>query len=220
MKILIFSDTHLTKNFEPRKFQYLKKIISKADKVIINGDFWDGYSIKFDQFISSKWKKLFPILKSKNTIYIYGNHDEPEKSDKRVNLFSDKAVNHYSLSIDDEEYHFIHGHSILKTIGMRYPFLAKPFFNYLSTRYFKFSSAIFKDKFWRKKRYYKCNNIIYRLMLEKGWDYLFAGHVHLQQNIDNRFFNPGILNHGLAQYIVIDTKKSRKDRIRLFNNRY
>ncbi len=42
MRILVISDTHLTHKFDQRKFEYLLSIISQADKVIINGDFWDS----------------------------------------------------------------------------------------------------------------------------------------------------------------------------------
>src|SRR3990172_1424130 len=63
MKILVFSDSHLTDKFEEKKFYFLKKIIRQSDFVIINGDFWDGYLTTFNRFISSNWSKLFPLLK-------------------------------------------------------------------------------------------------------------------------------------------------------------
>ncbi len=53
MKTLIFSDTHLTNKPDPKRMAFLKKIINEADRVIINGDFWDGVFISFDQFLSS-----------------------------------------------------------------------------------------------------------------------------------------------------------------------
>ena len=63
MKILVFSDTHLSSTFEEKKFNLLKEIISRADRVIINGDFWEGYLISFKEFLDSRWKELFPLLK-------------------------------------------------------------------------------------------------------------------------------------------------------------
>ena len=89
MKILVISDVHLDNAFEKPKYRFLKKIIRRADRVIINGDFWDGYLVKFQQFIQSPWKSLFPLLKSKKTIYIYCNHDKKILSDKHTALFSD-----------------------------------------------------------------------------------------------------------------------------------
>lgn len=71
MKTLIFSDTHLTKKFDLKKFLFLKRIIESADQVIINGDFWDSWFSDFNGFLKSGWKDLFHSLKEKETIYIY-----------------------------------------------------------------------------------------------------------------------------------------------------
>jgi len=62
MNILVFSDTHLYLPFDQKKFNFLKKIISESGQVIINGDFFDGYMNKFDEFCKSSWNKLFPLL--------------------------------------------------------------------------------------------------------------------------------------------------------------
>jgi predicted MPP superfamily phosphohydrolase len=88
MQTLIFSDTHLTKGFNRKKYEFLREIIEPVDRVIINGDFWDGYLTSFDKFVNSEWQKLFPLLKEKQTIYLYGNHDKTKWCDSRVNLFS------------------------------------------------------------------------------------------------------------------------------------
>ena len=63
MKILVFSDTHLTDVFDAARFEAMAKMIDEVDQVIINGDFWDGYIIKFSEFIESGWNQLFPLLK-------------------------------------------------------------------------------------------------------------------------------------------------------------
>src|SRR5689334_5828739 len=88
MKLLIFSDSHLSARFDEAKYNYLRWIITHADKVVINGDFWDRDLTTFDQFVNSDWRKLFPLLLSKATTYIYGNHDWKGYCDERVNLFS------------------------------------------------------------------------------------------------------------------------------------
>jgi len=44
MKIAIFSDTHLRLPFEERKFKFLERVIKNVERIIINGDFWDGYT--------------------------------------------------------------------------------------------------------------------------------------------------------------------------------
>ena len=110
MKTLVFSDTHLTSRFNEGKFQFLKKIIEPVDQVIINGDFWDGYLTSFDEFVKSDWKKLFPVLKQKKTIYIYGNHDKTKWMDKRVNLFSIKQTKLLKRRFKDKELIIQHGH--------------------------------------------------------------------------------------------------------------
>lgn len=114
MKIIIFSDSHLTDRFEEGKFLFLKKIISIADKVIINGDFWDGYLTNFDRFVKSRWKKLFPLLKKRKTVYIYGNHDNKALADARVNLFSVYQGYKYTLKSGHHTFHIKHGHNIYK----------------------------------------------------------------------------------------------------------
>src|SRR3990170_7877882 len=104
MKILVFSDSHLTDKFEEKKFDFLKKIIRQSDLVIINGDFWDGYLTTFSRFISSDWNKLFPLLKSKKTIYIYGNHDRESYIDRNAKLFSDLQTHSYRLKLNGKSF--------------------------------------------------------------------------------------------------------------------
>ena len=70
MSTLVFSDTHFGKKFHQRQFEALKKLISESNKIIINGDFWEGLAISFDDFLKSDWSKLFPLLKQRETIYV------------------------------------------------------------------------------------------------------------------------------------------------------
>jgi predicted phosphodiesterase len=110
MKILIFSDSHLTHKFDKELFDYISKIIKDVDQVIINGDFWDGYLTTFDKFVNSEWQQLFPVLKEKNTVYIFGNHDKKEFSDDRVNLFSNNQSNYYEFKSENKKFYIAHGH--------------------------------------------------------------------------------------------------------------
>src|SRR5690554_1878720 len=111
MSLLIISDIHLGKRFDKNKFNYLKNLFSKYDEIILNGDFWDYYSVSFDDFVNSEWNKLFPVMEDK-TIYIYGNHDQEKWVDSRVKLFSKKQTNKHELIIKDKRYILIHGHTI------------------------------------------------------------------------------------------------------------
>jgi predicted phosphodiesterase len=105
-KTVVFSDTHLTQRFDQKQFDALYSLISSADQVIINGDFWDSYETTFDSFIKSPWNQLFPLLKSKHTIYLYGNHDPKKYCDDRVSLFSDIQADHYLF----QNLYLCHGH--------------------------------------------------------------------------------------------------------------
>ena len=110
MRTLIISDTHLTHRFDERKYYFLEKLISSYDHVILNGDFWDGYTTTFDKFVNSKWSGLFPLLKAKNAIYLFGNHDQERYTDERVNLFSVEQKKSHTIEIGIDTYHIEHGH--------------------------------------------------------------------------------------------------------------
>ncbi|MFC1647085.1 metallophosphoesterase [Patescibacteria group bacterium] len=111
MTTLVISDLHLGKRFNKRKFDFLTNLFSKYQKILLNGDFWDYYSLSFNDFVNSKWNKLFPLMKDK-TIYIYGNHDKKKWSDKRVNLFSKIQTQEYRKLIGNKKFIFRHGHII------------------------------------------------------------------------------------------------------------
>jgi predicted phosphodiesterase len=200
MKLLIFSDSHLTDKFDYKKYQILVKIIKRADQVIINGDFWDGCLTTFDQFITSPWKKLFPILKGKHAVYIYGNHDRKHYADDRVNLFSDIQTQRFTLRLGNQSYIFHHGDGILtkkmevitrlKLVAITIHHLDK-----FTTRHLRMIKRICLKPLnkWIKKKLPKRNS-----------SFFFFGHTH-QAEIDhgNRFYNSGFFNHGLAQYLEI-----------------
>lgn len=113
MQTLVFSDTHLSTKFNKKLFNALADLISKSERVIINGDFWEGLAIKFDDFLQSEWKQLFPLLKQKNAVYVYGNHDHQIYSDERVYQFCSQAVTEYHLETPSHKYIFKHGHEFL-----------------------------------------------------------------------------------------------------------
>lgn len=118
MKTVVFSDTHLTHHFRPAKYARLKRIIESGDRVIINGDLWDSELTTFDKFVTSEWQQLFPLLLSKNTIYLYGNHDEEKDCDSRVSLFSVQQGYSYELEVGDKVLHIEHGHRIVSDLNI------------------------------------------------------------------------------------------------------
>lgn len=207
MKTLVFSDTHLRLPVEQGKVQLLKRIIEGCDRVIINGDFWDGYYITFDQFIQSEWSSLFPLLKNKQTVYMYGNHDRKTFSDERVALFCQECTMSYKLISGDKKFHFEHGNAIYPT----------PDEKINDRRILRFSSQIFNSIEKVAVKYFgyehmitflKTKNILLkskgREKLDKD-EYLVCGHTHAAE-IDEKklFINTGFMKFGMAQYIYIE----------------
>jgi predicted phosphodiesterase len=120
MKTLVFSDTHLTNRFEEQKYEFLTKIISTHDHVIINGDFWDSWLTNFDSFIKSKWNKIFTLLREKNTIYIHGDHDPSERCDQRTSYFASQSVHSHIYKSPQKQFYLEHGHHFMKNKREKY----------------------------------------------------------------------------------------------------
>lgn len=207
MKILVFSDSHLDHNFEPEKLSFLQRRIQEADQVIINGDFWEGYSISFEYFLKSNWRKLFPYLKEKKAIYIFGNHDKKVLSDERIAEFCDTATMQYRLKTKKYTYVFEHGNRVVPFIDdwLHIKKLSSWLNNTLAASearavkllgeqalpdlYGKFN----KDAKKRIPKMFKDNEV------------LVCGHTHVAEvDLANRFVNGGLVRHGLAQYLIFE----------------
>ena len=210
MKLLIFSDTHLTKKFDPAKFRYLLHIISSADKVIINGDFWDMFFTTFDEFVNSEWNQLFPVLKQKQAVYIYGNHDEKWASDERANLFSVSQVYHYDIDADGLSLHVEHGQRMIPQMGMlsyvptfisvRLEFILRMVLG----RFIKVLLQPLNDelKAWIK----------YNL---PGNQILVCGHTHLQEDArSQRLINSGFNLYGFGQYLMVENGEAKLNAVK------
>jgi len=204
MTILVFSDTHLTGRFNKKKFLFLSRIINKADKVIVNGDFWDGHLTTFNSFFTSKWSTLFKLLKQKGTIYIYGNHDRKEYSDSRVSSFSTIQSNSYMMKFNSQNYYFEHGNNFLFSIDKKLRFKSYRLVKILTHIANCFELPIQHLRIWfggiisnnriKKKRNGETKN-----------GYLICGHTHYPE-IDhkNKFLNTGFMKFGIASYLLID----------------
>jgi predicted phosphodiesterase len=114
MKTLVFSDTHLSHKFDQKKFDFLKKIITDADRVIINGDFWDSWLTNLDKFLDSQWKPLFPLLLNKKAVYIHGNHDATAYCGRTIIPFAISSVDSYQFTQNDTIFTICHGHQLLQ----------------------------------------------------------------------------------------------------------
>ena len=210
MRTIVFSDSHLDESFNQQKFDFLKKIISSSDQVIINGDFWDGYSTTFNKFIESPWKKLFPLLKKKNTVYVYGNHDNKKFADKYVNLFSDKQTKQYIFKSKGKTFIVEHGDRLFPHFDVlfRRSFKRNP--TPILNQMFEHVEGFLLRRFGKKALwlfYSKLNKTI-KAKIKKEFtkgEYFICGHTHLADKDENRrFANCGLVEHGLGQYIVIE----------------
>ena len=209
MKILVFSDTHLSRRFENKKFEFLKKLILDADRVIINGDFWDGYTIGFDQFMKSKWNRLFPYLKSKKTVYINGNHDRRTFTDKRVYRFCDKYLSQHQTTINGFKFVFEHGHRLAsardENIQSRWLLMGATHFTGFIENV---SIRLFGKNILGPIGKAHNSNIKRKALAEFNSVYFVCGHTHVKEyDKTNRFINHGIIRHGLGQYLTINDGK-------------
>jgi len=218
MRTIIFSDTHLTEKFDQRRFNFLKRLIQSADEIIINGDFWEGLAISFDQFVNSEWKQLFPYLKNKTT-YIYGNHDPKKISDRRVNLFSKAQlekkkikVNGYVLLIEHGDKHTPNLENIVDNQLVLN--LAVRLHEKLENLGFKVVGQRFFDHFLYKNFTENLRN--YAQIKLSNKEILVSGHSHsAKYEPENNFINSGFIRHGVAQYLIVEDEK-----IKLIEEKY
>lgn len=213
MNILIFSDTHLYLPFDEKKYNFLKKIIEKSERVIINGDFFDNYMTDFDKFVNSPWNKLFPLLKNKKTVYIYGNHDKRSFSDRRVDLFSDIQAERYKIKTQNKTFIFEHGQKTRVTPDtawelskeiLHYGMCIGHFIRRLMVKVFgkifitlRFAHRNVKSKRKIAEMYKPQDNEIY-----------IIGHNHFG-GVDekNHFAASGMILYGFASYLTIENDK-------------
>ncbi|MDO8609414.1 MAG: metallophosphoesterase family protein [bacterium] len=209
MKILVFSDTHLTEVFDEKKYQFLKRIIKDADKIIILGDFWDGYQTTFDKFISSKWNMLFPLLKQKGNIYCYGNHDQKQFSDNKTSLFSIVQTYQYQIKIEKTTFIFEHGDRLFKSpdliidnrkISTILTYISHVILGNLFHRILKKNPLDFILDKSTKIVQKKIHSII------KKNEIYILGHMH-RTTITNEYVNSGFIDYGIGQYVLIENGK-------------
>lgn len=210
MRILIFSDSHLYLPVDQKKLEFLKRIISYADRVIVNGDFYDSYMNTFEEFINSKWNELFPLLKSKKAIYIYGNHDARKSSDRRAELFSEIQAERYKIKTETKTFIFEHGQKTRVTadvshnIPWKYLHMAivighigRQLMVSLLGKLFLYLRFAYRNQNSKKRikeMYEPAENEIY-----------IIGHNHWGEvDLKNHFASTGAILYGFAQYLTIE----------------
>lgn len=215
MTTVIISDTHLSNRVYRKKYYYLKSVIEQADRVVIAGDFWDGFLTNFDKFLNSKWRLLFPLLLERQAIYLYGNHDRAEWCDERVNLFSvDQGIS-TTIDIHNQRYLIAHGHTIFTSFEDKYPIVNRSIPLRIGS-----SLDIIHKLVWGKRFLNGDSNINNPMAdwVDKNLPHpqiLICGHSHYPEiNTEKRFINTGFNGLGYGNYAIIDESGPRivKDR--------
>ncbi len=213
MRTLIISDLHLSNRFDAPRAEYLISLLSTADRVILNGDFWDNHATTFDRFVRSPWKMLFPLLKSRNTIYIYGNHDRPQDSDHRVDLFSTVQANHWQLRDGKLRLHIEHGHHLLAKHHDSPNWVVSLFRVSLYDLWFRqpLERFLVKRGSEHLHRWHMGKN---QLELQTtaaalADEILVTGHTHLPTfDPTQQYVNLGYINHGLSYYVSVENEQA------------
>lgn len=203
-KILIISDTHL-KKWDEKKYQFLKKLFEKFDVIILNGDFGDTDKVGLSNFINSQWNKLFETLKSKQTIYLNGNHDTKKKATHEVFKFCDINAEYVELKVAGQHYRIEHGHEMSKASKFLYELCN---YNQFWMRILTFPYV----PFWLLQHYLVVKNkrikprFVNKNLHSKEREYvLITGHSHMPEiNLDVNYANAGFVEYGYASYLTIN----------------
>jgi predicted phosphodiesterase len=207
---LVISDTHLGK-YDEKKDKFLKKLISKYERVILNGDFWDNWGeADFSKFVNSEYKELFKLLKEKETVYIYGNHDyKAQYYPELTKVFSDIQAEEFDIEIGGQSFHFEHGHNFFYDNDERkflnfyftidkFPKLRKFIYKSIQLSYKYFSKRVSRNKMATKRNEYIKS-------VKPQNTYYVIGHTHIPEHDENnRFVNTGCIIQDFVTYATID----------------
>ncbi|MDD3474926.1 MAG: metallophosphoesterase family protein [Candidatus Dojkabacteria bacterium] len=209
--ILVLSDTHLGK-YDKKKDTFLKNLVKDYNNIIINGDFWDSWATSFKDFINSEYKELFELLKSKNTIYIYGNHDYRAEYDKKSgDTFSNFQGIEYDTKIGNRDFHFEHGHRYFfntkNPLFVNYYYIIDkiPFLGPMTNNITELTYKVFPSKVGKNKISTKRNSYVKEI---KAKDiYYVMSHTHIPDiDEENKYINTGCIVGNFLSYVVIDNQ--------------
>lgn len=202
MKYLILSDIHFRKKFEKRKMEYLINLINGYENIIINGDLYEARYTKSSCMINGPYKPLMDLLKTKNTAYIYGNHDPKRKSEELAKYISKNQYDFLKLKIGENSYHIEHGHRLGFGIDNTpdFIFMVIDILSYQIQKYFDFLTVFLGSK-WNKMilKHRKLTDLV------KDFETLVVGHTHVKTlDFTNKFVNGGYIKYGRGSYLIID----------------
>ncbi|HRN86174.1 MAG TPA: metallophosphoesterase family protein [Candidatus Dojkabacteria bacterium] len=215
---IIISDTHITGVFHKKRYDYLENLISRCDRLIFNGDLWSYYSLTLDDVFKSKWTGLFPLMKSKKCIFIYGNHDRKEWCDDRIFQFCDEAHNEYHYKEEGVDLLITHGHLLANDSITNETYIK---FNRLVNNFNKLNQSYRFYFFLQKSLLFLMGESKYAQLFKKLNDphinyakglpdktILVAAHTHSPAFMpEKKYINVGFINFGLSFFLHIDDGK-------------
>jgi predicted phosphodiesterase len=215
MKALIISDLHLlSTSFSQAKYNYLNKLFSSVDEIFINGDLWCVYTEDFADFLKSPWAGLFPLMKSKHTVYVTGNHDSMRYMDSQALLFCDKYVDEYKVKLGQYTYVLKHGHQLLP-----YHYNMSPDYVALGRKTGEFKFSYFIQKWYLKifgvdavKTFVAKQNKSFRKYARtlNADEILVCGHSHWAEfDLPAHFINTGFVDNTYASYLLVEDGEPR-----------
>lgn len=194
MQTIIVSDIHLTHHFDERKYRFLHALFSRADRVILNGDIWDSFHSDWARFSQSSWRHLFPLLRSKQAVYIFGNHDEFVYTPEPWLLATDWGDD-LDLPWNGTSLHIEHGHAIGHSFDINHPWLANLFREVVPYRLWSFRDVEWNRRTDRAMR-------IAAAQIYGPHQTLIVGHSHLPAvDLHQNYANSGFIYGGKASWI-------------------
>lgn len=207
MRTVVVSDLHLTHVFEPTKYQFLYRLFSQSDRVVLNGDIWDSFHTNWSRFTHSAWRHLFPLLKAKQAVYLFGNHDASEVTPEPW-VVSHRWNDEFEFEWKNWNIHLEHGHRYSSAFHLEHPRAAFLLQNIIPYRLFTFKDI-------------PINRRADALQLQAAAQYsaatfLLMGHSHIPGlHESDRYANSGFIADGRASWIEVDDHA-----IRLKETRY
>lgn len=199
---LVLSDLHLTKRFEKGKEAFLVNLIKKYDNVILNGDFYEAMLYTKDQLEKAGYNRLFKLLKSKNTYYLWGNHDPAQYAKDTAKAVSKKQSDYINLTVGGFKYHIEHGHLLCRHEKKPNPlkfkikyYLFHPVQKYLPVSTFTVGSL------WNRK--VLRNRHLHSHVNQDA--ILVCGHTHVKVfDLKKKYVDLGRTQFGSGNYAIID----------------
>lgn len=222
MKILIISDLHLGVNDKGDIFGWeesdflaiLKKIVFQfgIEKIMLNGDIFELYKHN-KKDIEIEYYQLLYYLRSKDAIFISGNHDAISETGEQ---------NYLITNTKREKIYIEHGHNADFLNGTRFGRVVGRFLQSVLKKMCRFdlvnriyiNIVKFDDEIERIPRSYNSYKYLnYAMKLLKKYDVVILGHTHKMEmhktwyyNSKKKYLNCGSCSLGRFHGIVLDTE--------------